>query len=110
LKRAADEYAETLALWRDLEGKARGHIAVAGFFLAAAFASAGAVKAETPPFERWMIALAVLAVCTTILTAFAALVTEKQRIHRLAPPFTSKLSICGAWKLKNRKSAFTVYA
>jgi hypothetical protein len=74
--RAQEAYAEALTLWRDLEGKARGNITLAGVFLAGAFGFAKDSADSANVLERCILIAAVLSLASTILTAFTSLKTQ----------------------------------
>jgi len=76
----SNEYRHLLEVWRDLERKAQGVIAISGVFLAAAFAFVRQIDCGTQDIEKVLLCIAIVLLVTSVLISVLVLRIREVRI------------------------------
>jgi hypothetical protein len=103
-----DEYKERIAAWRNLDTKAQGNVAIAGIFMAGAFAYISKAVCQQPAFlELLLFGLTVLLLMVS--TVLAILVLQIREMPR--PPLGTYVSkIAKDLSAVGRDKEFQIYA
>jgi len=71
-----DEYEKMAEIWRGLEGKAQGNIAIAGIFIAGAFAFVRDIIRASPNYQKYIFVVALVLLVFSVFYSLLALRTR----------------------------------